>query len=181
MLSRLHGCNTFSYVFQQPGHPMLSSGMDPTRPPGPPSMGPRMTPPRGPGPMGPGGPMGPYGPMRGPPPPGPMPPMGGPGGRPPWPPSSAVGYLIFQPRCIENYMFILNTIVECSLFFEFNYFSLIYPAWNVTSLWRRSPRWWSSRTRFEHSDHAQPTRFKHLIWRQYVSDDETNISYVRSK
>jgi len=74
-----------------PRQPMLSSGMDPTRPPGPPSMGPRMTPPRGPGPMGPGGPIGPYGPMRGPPPPGPMPPMGGPGGRPPWPPSSAPG------------------------------------------------------------------------------------------
>ena len=74
-----------------PGQPMLSSGMDPSRPPGPPNMGPRMTPPRGPGPMGPNGPMGPYGPMRGPPPPGPMPPMGGPGGRPPWPPSSAPG------------------------------------------------------------------------------------------
>ena len=80
-------------ILQHPGQPMLSSGMDPTRPPGPPSMGPRgMTPPRGPGPMGPGGPIGPYGPMRGPPPPGPMPPMGGPGGRPPWPPSSAVNY-----------------------------------------------------------------------------------------
>ena len=91
-------CIKMKYIWtlQHPGQPMLSSGMDPSRPPGPPSMGPRMTPPRGPGPMGPGGPMGPYGPMRGPPPPGPMPPMGGPGGRPPWPPSSAVSYYSFQ-------------------------------------------------------------------------------------